>query len=73
MLGHLVLLPLGAVVLDGEDQGELGGEEGVRLDGVDQDLLEVQLGGQGPAVVDDGLGVGAVPAVCKEERRKFSS
>ena len=37
--------------------------EGVGLDGVLQHLLEVQLGGEGPAVVDDGLAAGAVPAV----------
>ena len=35
----------------------------VGLDGVLHHLLELDLGGQGPAVVDDGLAVLAVPAV----------
>ena len=66
VFGHLVLLPLRAMVLDGEDQRELRGEEGVGLHRVDQDLFEVQLGRQRPAVVDDRLRAGTVPAVWKK-------
>ena len=62
-LGHAVLLAFGAVVLDGEDEGELGGVEGVGLHGVDQDLLEVELGGEGPAVVDDWFVSLAIPTI----------
>lgn len=66
MFRHLVLLALRAVVLDGENQGELGREESVRLYSIDQDLFEVQLGGQRPAVVDDGLGARAIPTIWKK-------
>ena len=63
IVGHLVLLLHAAVVLDGEDQRVRRGVEGVGLDGVDQDLLEAQFRGQGPAVEDHRFAVGSVPAI----------
>ena len=62
---HFVLLGLGAVVFDGEDERVVRSVERVRADGVLQHLFEIYLGGEGPAVVDDGLVAVAVPAVCK--------
>ena len=63
MVGHPVLLLLRAVVLDREDEGVGGGGEGVGLDGVGEDVLEEEFGGEGPAVVDDRFSVASVPAV----------
>ena len=62
-LRHPVLLLPGAVVLDGQDQRVGGGGEGVGLDGVSQDVLEEELGGERPAVVNDRLAVSSVPTV----------
>jgi len=61
-LDHGLLLRNGAVVLDGEDQRVWGGLEGVLLDGVNH-VRKEQLGGEGVAVVDDGLAIVAIPAV----------
>ena len=63
MVGHDFLLFDGAVVLDAEDDGVVGGVEGVPGDGVLDHLLEEDLGSEGPTVVDDGLSVVTVPAV----------
>ena len=62
-LGHPVLLLLRAVVLDRQDEGVGGGGEGVGLDGVGEDVLEEEFGGESPAVVDDRFSVASVPAV----------
>ena len=51
------------MVLNGENDRVVRCVECVGLDGIGNDILEEDLGGQGPAVVDDGLGTGAVPAV----------
>ena len=59
---HFLLLADGAPVLDGEDDRQAGGDEGVRGDSL-HDFPEGDLGGEGVAVVDDGLAVVAVPAV----------
>jgi len=60
--GHLLLLREGAVVLDGEYEGEGGGDEGAPLDDLD-DLEEGDLGGEGVTVEDDRQAVLSVPAV----------
>ena len=51
------------MILDREDEGVLGGVECIGKDGVLDDLLKENLGGQRPAVVDDGLAVLAIPTV----------
>ena len=66
MKGHFVLLGLGAVVFDGQDEGEVGNVECVRTNGVLQHLFEINLGGKSPSVVYDGLVAVAVPTVCRE-------
>ena len=58
---HLALLDERAVVLDGEDDGVVRLEEGVVADGPD-DVDELDLGGEGVAVEDQGT-LGTVPAV----------
>ena len=50
------------MVFDGEDDGQRGRDKGALGDGLD-DVPEGDLGGEGVAVVDDGLAVVAVPAV----------
>ena len=52
--GHLLLLGEGAVVLDGEDDGEGRGHER-RLGDSLHDVSERDLGRQCVAMVDDGL------------------
>ena len=51
------------MILDREYEGVLGGVECIGEDGVLDDLLKENLGGQRPAVVDDGLAVLAIPTV----------
>ena len=51
------------MILDREYEGVLGGVECIGKDGVLDDLLKENLGGQCPAVVDDGLAVLAIPTV----------
>ena len=51
------------MILDREYEGVLGGVECIGKDGVLDDLLKENLGGQRPAVVDDGLAVLAIPTV----------
>ena len=63
MLCHLLLLLLGTVVLEGEDERVLWRVKCVRFHSVNQDLFEVQLRSERPAVVDDRLVARAVPAV----------
>ena len=62
-LRHPVLLLPGAVVLYRQDQGVGGGGESVGLDGVRENVFEEQLGGESPAVVNDGLTISSVPTV----------
>ena len=59
---HLLLLGDRAVVLDGEDDGEGGGDEGGLPDG-DHHLPEADLGGERVPVVDDRQSIVPVPAV----------
>ena len=56
------------MVLYGEDEWVFRCVECVGLDGVLHHLLELDLGGQGPAVVDDGLVALPVPAVLEEKQ-----
>ena len=45
-----------------------GGDKGVVFDGL-HNVVELDLGGPRPAVVDDGLAIGPVPAVhCRQNR-----
>lgn len=50
------------MVLDGEDDRIVGGDEGVVLDALHH-VAELDLGGHGVAVVDEGVAVLPVPAV----------
>ncbi len=50
------------MVLDGEDDGVLGGDEGVLLDALHH-VPELDLGGHRVPVVDEGIPVLSVPAV----------
>ena len=59
---HLLLLGDRAVVLDGEDDGEGGGDEGGLPDG-DHHLPEADLGGECVSMVDDRQTIVSVPAV----------
>ena len=59
---HLLLLGDRAVVLDGEDDREGGGDEGGLPDG-DHHLPEADLGGERVPVVDDRQTIVSVPAV----------
>ena len=59
----LVLLLQAAMVLYGQDERQVRGEERVLEYGVLHDLPEGDLGRERPPVVDDGLTVVAVPAV----------
>lgn len=53
-----------AMILEGEDQRQVRGDEGAVSNGVN-DVFEGDFGAHGPAVRDDGfvIGVFAVPAV----------
>ena len=50
------------MVLYGQDDGVLGGDEGVVVDRLD-DVEKLDLGGEGVAVVDEGHAVRTVPTV----------
>ena len=50
------------MVLDGEDDGIVGGDEGVLLDALHH-VAELDLGGHGVAVIDEGIAVLSVPTI----------
>ena len=60
---HDLLLGDAEVVLHRQDHGVGGGVEGVGLDGIVQHIGKGDLGGEGVAVVNDGLPVVPIPHI----------
>ncbi len=67
--GHDLLLGNVAVLLEGEDDWILRRHKGVVSDALD-DVIEPDLGGEGVAVVNDGVVVRTIPAVHYKQTNK---
>ncbi len=60
------------MLLDGQDERVVRRYEGVVTDALD-DVIEPDLGGEGVAMVDDGVVIRAIPTVhCKGEVKEWS-